>query len=109
MTSQLQFGSPAARRSDPMTSQRASNKFRRDTLRHRLLSQYSGTAGLTDDEAAQRADVRTGGWKRCSDLRSLGLIASTGELKRSELTGSEAMVCAITFSGKRLLGQLATQ
>jgi hypothetical protein len=73
-----------------------------------LLTQYYySTLGLTDEEAHARAvidghDIK-GYWKRCSDLRSLGLIQDTGT-RRTLLSGSQGIVCAITQQGIDALG-----
>ena len=68
-----------------------------------LLAIYAGaTLGLTDEEAALRATAQgyeiKGYWKRCSDLRTAGLIHDLG-IRRTLSTGSQGIVCAITQSG----------
>jgi hypothetical protein len=40
--------------------------------------------------------------RRCSELRQAGLIVDTGD-RRPTVTGSAAMVCAITDAGRRAL------
>lgn len=93
---------PAARTTDPETSHKAAaaNLPRRGTQASIILSHYAG-ADLTDEEAAVRADI-PGGWKRCSDLRRLGLIVSTGRTRKTS-GGVEAMVCELTTKGRKLL------
>ena len=93
---------PLFRASDPETSRQAS-PIRVGTHRALLLEVYSyATLGLTDEEAGMRAalaghDIK-GYWKRCSDLRTLGLIQDTGT-RRALLSGSQGIVCAITQQG----------
>ena len=68
-----------------------------------LLAIYAdATLGLTDEEAGMRAalaghEIR-GYWKRCSDLRTMGLIHDLG-IRRTLSTGSQGIVCAVTQSG----------
>jgi hypothetical protein len=66
-------------------------------MRARLLEAYvaTGESGLTDDEAAQMAGVLdTCYWKRCNELRQLGLIKNTGR-KRKGLSNMNRMVCVV--------------
>jgi len=94
---------PLFRASDPETSRQAS-PIRVGTHRAILLEQYFyATLGLTDEEAGARAalaghDIK-GYWKRCSDLRTLGLIEDLG-IRRRLLSGSQGIVCAITQHGR---------
>lgn len=88
--------SAIARDSDPITSHKGSDHIapKRGTLRALLLDVYRAYPdGLTDEEACDRAGI-TGGWKRCSELRNLGLIAPNGT--RLSSAGVEVRVCAIT-------------
>jgi hypothetical protein len=62
-----------------------------------LLALYDNLGGLTDEQAVEISGL-TGGWKRCSDLRRLGLITDTGD-RRPTIGGAKAMVCAITPAG----------
>ena len=93
---------PLFRASDPDTSRQAS-PIRVGTHRALLLEQYAtATLGLTDEEAGMRAalaghDIK-GYWKRCSDLRTIGLIEDLG-IRRAVSSGSQAIVCAITQKG----------
>lgn len=100
-------GLPHARKTDPETSHAAAeaNRPRRGTQASVILSQYAG-ADLTDEEAAVRANI-PGGWKRCSDLRRSGLIASTGRTRKTS-AGVEAMVCTLTTKGRALLQSFDT-
>ena len=89
-----------ARDNDPATSHAALAKGRasRRSDCERLLSQYrrAGARGLTDAEAAERAGLLASGyWKRCSDLRTAGSIAPTGET-RLGANGRHLMVCRIS-------------
>jgi hypothetical protein len=68
-----------------------------------LLEQYAtATLGLTDEEAGARAALAgheiKGYWKRCSDLRTMGLIQDLG-IRRGVSSGSQAIVCVITQAG----------
>ena len=93
---------PLFRASDPDTSRQVS-PMRVGSHRALLLQQYFyATLGLTDEEAGARAalagnDIK-GYWKRCSDLRTLGLIQDLGHSRRLS-TGSQGIVCAITQAG----------
>jgi len=93
---------PLFRATDPDTSRQAS-LLRVGTHRAVLLEQYFyATLGLTDEEAGARAalaghDIK-GYWKRCSDLRTIGLIEDLG-IRRALTSGSQGIVCAITQAG----------
>ena len=95
MNEQLSFG---ARASDPVTSQAAARKPR-DTQRLKVLRAYLH-GPLTDEESAVWSGVR-GGWRRCSELRQLGLIVPTGQTRDSSM-GSAMQVCQITEEGRRV-------
>ena len=86
-----------ARTTDPVTSALAAASVTTGAShRDLLLAQYAraGDAGLTDEEAATRAGLLgCGYWKRCSELRRLGQIRATGEL-RQQSSGRLAVVCA---------------
>ena len=93
---------PLFRATDPETSRQVS-PIRVGSHRALLLEQYAtATLGLTDEEAASRASAQgheiKGYWKRCSDLRTAGLIHDLG-IRRTLSTGSQGIVCAITQSG----------
>ena len=93
---------PLFRSSDPETS-RQINPIRVGTHRAILLEQYfHATLGLTDEEAGARAALAgheiKGYWKRCSDLRTIGLIQDLG-IRRAVSSGSQAIVSAITQKG----------
>ena len=93
---------PLFRASDPETSRQVS-PIRVGTHRALLLEQYAAAIlGLTDEEAGARAafaghDIK-GYWKRCSDLRTIGLIEDLG-IRRALTSGSQGIVCAITQKG----------
>jgi hypothetical protein len=93
---------PLFRATDPETSRQIS-PIRVGSHRALLLEQYAiATLGLTDEEAGMRAalaghEIR-GYWKRCSDLRTMGLIQDLG-IRRAVSSGSQAIVCAITQAG----------
>ena len=93
---------PLFRATDPETSRQVS-PIRVGSHRALLLEQYAtATLGLTDEEAGMRAALAgheiKGYWKRCSDLRTTGLIHDLG-IRRTLSTGSQGIVCAVTQSG----------
>jgi len=93
---------PLFRATDPDTSKAGAESIQKalgSRLRALLAvywSKYPG--GLTDEQAADLAQLFTGGWKRCADLRRLGLISDTGE-RRPLSSGRMGMVCKITRAG----------
>ena len=97
---------PAYRTTDPATSRAgaASVRVRAGSQKALLLRAYSlaGPFGLTDEEAAyitRLSDNRSCcWWKRCSELRAGGFIASTGNQRKGQ-AGESRMVCAITTDG----------
>ena len=96
------FDLPLFRSTDPETSRQIS-PMRVGSHRAILLTIYADAVlGLTDEEAALRATVQghtiNGYWKRCSDLRTAGLIHDLG-IRRTLSTGSQGIVCAITQTG----------
>ena len=96
---------PLFRNTDPETSAMGAQdvKPRRQTQALRLLAEYAYRDGLTDEEAALFAGlIKTGYWKRCSDLRTAGYIIPTGET-RLDSQGSLMRVCAITEAGRQAL------
>lgn len=95
---------PLFRVSDPDTSAKAAEdvRLRQSSQMYKLLEQYVlHRQGLTDEEAgvfsglAQRG---AGYWKRCSDLRRLGLIEDS-KVRREGVSGSAMMVCVFTPAG----------
>ena len=96
------FDLPLFRSTDPETSRQVS-PMKVGSHRAILLAIYAdATLGLTDEEAGMRAalaghEIR-GYWKRCSDLRTMGLIHDLG-IRRTLSTGSQGIVCAVTQSG----------
>lgn len=75
-----------ARRDDHASSKAgaASVAMRAGTQKHRLLTAYAaaGHEGLTDDAAAIAVGLdRSCFWKRCGELRDVGAIETTGELR----------------------------
>ena len=94
---------PLFRAADPDTSAAGARavKYRRGSQAMKLLATYE-YADLTDEQAGVlsglASDARCGFWKRCSDLRRLGLISDSGE-RRNTLSGTSAMVCFITPAG----------
>ena len=89
-----------ARDSDPVSSHEGADKVasKAKTQRGVLLEVYRAyPQGLTDEEACRIAGIE-GGWKRCSELRTLGLIAVSG--KREASSGVAVRVCAMTETGR---------
>ena len=85
---------------------------RRLNQRDRLLVHYlTRPDGLTDDEAADRAGLmHTCYWKRCGELRELGLVATRtvdGEVvTRLGHAGSQRIVCWVTPDGVARVGEV---
>jgi hypothetical protein len=96
---------PLFRNTDPETSVKGATdvKPRRMTQAMRLLAEYAHRDGLTDEEAGLFSGlIKTGYWKRCSELRTAGFIIPTGETRVGS-QGSLMRVCAITEQGSELL------
>ena len=94
---------------DPVTSVMAAANVtcRARSQKWLLLVCYTqaGEQGLTDEEAGIRSGLKDRGanyWRRCSDLRAMGLIQPTGE-KRISTMGELRMVCRITAAGRAVL------
>lgn len=86
------------KRRDHATSVAAAKSLPSVTTNHSLLlSAYraAGAAGLTDEEAARASgvDLLSCWTKRCGELRTMGLIAPTGETRISA-RGRARIVCA---------------
>jgi hypothetical protein len=100
-----------ARATDPVTSHVAAKMpFKRDSQRHLLLKGYYAASasdqGMTDEEAARWAGIRSGcPWKRCSELREAGLILPTGQTRLSS-GGAQQRVCRISSYGASLVEKL---
>ena len=97
------------RSTDPETSRKAAEstqeQIKRGTQRHRLLYEYAQAKDLTDEEAGMRSGLhmaRACYWKRCGELRDLGLIRDVGYTRKS-FVGHDVMVCGITAEGVRTL------
>lgn len=86
--------SPLARTSDPETSKRAARSLDANGHLEALTALFrdAGSNGLTAEEAGDRAGF-DGAWKRCSDLRRLGVITPTGT-RRKATSGRWQQVCA---------------
>lgn len=85
-----------ARRTDPWTSHAAARSMVVPAQTHReiLLGVYTThPCGLTDEQACNIAGI-PGGWRRCSELRSLGKIVATGETRIGS-SGRHGIVCAV--------------
>lgn len=100
---------PLFRVTDPDTSAQGAKdiKVRQGSQMWLLLEQYAYTRlGLTDEEAGKASGLAAKGagyWKRCSDLRTRGLIVDTG-VRRAGTSGSLMQVCVLTAEGIKLLG-----
>ena len=95
-----------ARRSDPATSHKAASCpgsiMKWASNKHLLLLAFA-KRNMTDEQAEVRSGVRIAGfWKRCSELRALGLIEPTGKSEIAS-TGKEVMVSRITTRGREVL------
>lgn len=95
---------PLFRVSDPDTSVQGADdvRLRQGTQAYKLLEQYVlHRQGLTDEEAGVFSGLASRGagyWKRCSDLRRLGLIEDC-QVRRQGASGSMMMVCVFTPAG----------
>ena len=102
---------PMFRNSDPVTSKKAAKGAtkRAPSQQTVLLKAYRGGRGLTDEEAG----VITGlafkpkccYWKRCSELRTMGFIVTTGDFAKSS-AGELQRICKITALGQAHLQTL---
>lgn len=80
--------------------------FRAGTQKTKLLAAYAIYFEMTDEEAATQADLlRSTYWKRCGELRDLGLIEDTGKTRAGH-AGVQRMVCRITDKGHIVLANL---
>jgi hypothetical protein len=113
----------SARINDPATSQANKDAFvkkrsQRDEILltyHRLNSyDYPQFAeGIIDEEAGMNTfrdgvsyfDLRICYWKRCSELRKMGLIETTG-ITRISSAGQQQQVCCITIQGVNYVNKL---
>ena len=98
---------PLFRSLDPETSSQGATDVRprQGSQAMQLLTVYANARiGLTDEEAGQRSGLAQKGagyWKRCSDLRRLGLIEDS-HTTRTGSSGSEMRVCVITEQGLKV-------
>lgn len=92
------------RATDPATSKQAPAKAKRMTTVYQLLGVYC-LNDVTDEEAVELLLGHPptlgdeGKRRRCSDLRTLGWIAPTGDT-RPNASGRQRIVCAITEAGR---------
>jgi len=98
-----------ARRSDPATSHNAAscpNSIMKWASNKHLLLLAFAKRNMTDEQAEVRSGARIAGfWKRCSELRALGLIESTGKTEVGS-TGKDVMVSRITPRGREVLQRI---
>jgi len=98
------------RANDPATSTKAAQNLsvRAGSQRAQLLAQYDADS-MTDEEAGHASGLamlpKCCYWKRCSELRQAGYIATTG-VTRTSSAGVEQQVCAITQAGHDVLGSI---
>jgi hypothetical protein len=98
---------PLFRKEDPITSVLGAGevKPRRRSQAMLLLAEYL-QGGMTDEEAGMASGLalkpKCCYWKRCSELRAMGLIIPTGETRLSS-AGSAMQVCEITEEGEKAL------
>ena len=98
------------RRDDPSTSEEGAKAMtvRAGSQRAKLLARYEQDS-MTDEEAGNASGLaalpKCCYWKRCSELRQAGYIATTGVMRRSS-AGVDQNVCAITQAGHDLLVSL---
>ena len=99
------------RANDPTTSTKAAETIwvRAGSQRAKLLAQY-GEGSMTDEEAGHASGLallpKCCYWKRCSELRQAGYIATTG-VTRTSSAGVEQQVCAITQTGHDILNSIS--
>ena len=107
---QIDMFMQAHRKHDQLTSMMAAAKVAgRVRSQNLLLLVEYANANMTDEEAGIRTGLKAKGasyWRRCSDLRGLGLIEPTGE-KRLSTMGELRMVCRITALGREVLEGVA--
>ena len=102
-----------ARKTDPITSKAVGEspkvQVRWGSQRAIILKQYAIHEELTDEEAGEYSGLRDNRsccyWKRCSELRQMGLIKDTEKTKISE-AGQRVQVCRITQEGIDKLKQI---
>ena len=96
---------PLFRNTDPEGSVNGAKhvKPKRGSQAMRLLAIYAQNPimGCTDEEASSQAGILHG-WKRCSDLRRLGLIEDAATMRETS-SRVMAMVCRITQAGLEAL------
>ncbi len=106
---------PSYRATDPRTSADAakSASIRSGSQRAIILKVYADQPfGLTDEEAGDISGLsekrKCCYWKRCSELRQMGLITPTGQLRISSANENQ-MVCVITNNVRRALSHIETK
>jgi hypothetical protein len=100
------------RNTDPPTSQEAAasrdNRIRWGSQRHKLLAAFAEASDMTDEEAGKITGLyaaRACYWKRCGELRDLGLLHDTGRTRTSDC-GHEVIVSIITPNGLAALADM---
>lgn len=102
---------PLFRNSDPVTSKKAAvgASKRAPSQQLIILKAFGSGRGFTDEEVgvftALAFKPRCCYWKRCSELRAMGLIVPTGEFAKST-AGELQRICKITAKGDAHLRSL---
>ena len=110
MDKALQLSFPAARNTDPQTSQQAAIGLpvRGGSQRAKILLAYLD-GEHTDDEIGQITGLASVPnccyWKRCSELRQAGYIEPTGATRLSRVNKLQ-QICRITAAGRGVLQSL---
>lgn len=97
-------GGPLTRTGDYDTSIAGAEsvRMRRRSQQFKLLREFclASDSGLTDEEAADAAQVpvRSCYWKRCSELRQMGLIEPTDQRRNGD-AGVQRIVSVVTEKG----------
>lgn len=84
-------------------------QVRAGSQRARLLRAYAdaGDGGLTNHEAGVAADLLNSCyWKRCSELKEAGYIASNEKERVNPATGSKQSVCVLTPAGLKKVREI---
>lgn len=102
---------PMFRNGDPVTSKIAgkSASKRSPSQQMIILRAFASGRGFTDEEVGDftglSANRRCCYWKRCSELRTMGFIVTTGDFAKSS-AGELQRICKITALGQAHLQTL---
>ena len=102
-------GGPRTRSNDYSTSIEGARavSMRAGSQKARLLAAFDmyEASGLTDEEAAVQSGVTGCFWKRCGELRALGMIEFNGQ-KRIGEAGVQRLVSVITPYGIKIAREI---